>query len=73
MPLAALGKVRREKDASKVGSYRVQMRNDAGGQWYEISDLHVQETLPQLIGLSESYMMVYTRQERSDRATAGKE
>ena len=43
-----------EKDASKIGSYRVHVNNQAGGQWYEISDLHVQETLPQLIGLSES-------------------
>jgi hypothetical protein len=31
----------------------------ATGQWYEIQDLHVQETLPQLIALSESYMMIY--------------
>lgn len=32
-------------------------------QWYEMQDLHVQETLPQLIGLSESYLMVYRQQE----------
>jgi hypothetical protein len=30
---------------------------------YEMQDLHVEETLPQLIGLSESYMMVYERQD----------
>lgn len=39
----------------------------ATGQWYEIQDLHVQETMPQLIGLSQSYMMVY---ERRDQAPA---
>lgn len=32
-------------------------------QWYEIQDLHVQETMPQLIGVSESYMMIYERKQ----------
>jgi U4/U6.U5 tri-snRNP-associated protein 2 len=30
-----------------------------GLQWYEMQDLHVQETMPQLIGLSESYLLFY--------------
>jgi U4/U6.U5 tri-snRNP-associated protein 2 len=30
-------------------------------QWYEIQDLHVTETMPQMIGLSESYLLVYQR------------
>ena len=34
----------------------------ANDQWYEMQDLHVQETMPQLIGLSESYIMVYRAQ-----------
>jgi U4/U6.U5 tri-snRNP-associated protein 2 len=33
----------------------------ASDQWYEIQDLHVQETLPQLIGISESCILVYER------------
>ena len=28
-------------------------QHKATEQWYEIQDLHVQETMPQLIGLSE--------------------
>lgn len=39
------------------------MCSQATEQWYEIQDLHVQETMPQLIGVSESYMMVYERKE----------
>jgi U4/U6.U5 tri-snRNP-associated protein 2 len=46
----------------EAGSYRVHIKNKATEQWYEIQDLHVQETMPQLIGLSESYMLIYERQ-----------
>ena len=45
----------------EAGSYRVHIKNQATDQWYEIQDLHVQETMPQLVGLSESYMLVYER------------
>ncbi|OQS07875.1 U4/U6.U5 tri-snRNP-associated protein [Thraustotheca clavata] len=44
------------------GSYRVHVQNRATEQWYELQDLHVQETMPQLIGISESYVLVYERQ-----------
>lgn len=43
------------------GSYRVHVLNKATQQWYEIQDLHVTETMPQAIGLSESYLLVYQR------------
>ncbi|KAF4325071.1 hypothetical protein G195_001657 [Phytophthora kernoviae 00238/432] len=43
------------------GTYRVHVQNRATEQWYEIQDLHVQETMPQLIGVSESYLMIYER------------
>jgi U4/U6.U5 tri-snRNP-associated protein 2 len=49
-------------------SYRVQVCNRATGQWYDIRDLAVTETMPQLIGLSESYMMVYERQDYAAEA-----
>ncbi|GLD91522.1 hypothetical protein PINS_up021078 [Pythium insidiosum] len=45
------------------GSYRVHLLNKATDQWYEIQDLHVQETRPELISVSESYMMIYERKE----------
>ena len=51
-----------EADPLKEGSYRVHVRNKGIDQWYEIQDLHVEETLPQLIALSESYLVMYERQ-----------
>ena len=48
-------------DPLKEGSYRVHVRNKGIDQWYEIEDLHVEETLPQLIALSESYLAMYER------------
>jgi U4/U6.U5 tri-snRNP-associated protein 2 len=50
-------------DPLDAGSYRVHVQNKAIGQWYEIQDLHVEETLPQLVGVSESYFLVYEKQE----------
>ena len=32
------------------GCYKVHIQNKATGQWYEMQDLHVRETTPQLIG-----------------------
>jgi hypothetical protein len=40
-------------------------QNKATEQWFELQDLHVSETMPQLIGLSESYMLVYERKDAS--------
>eukprot|EP00615_Pteridomonas_danica_P001387 CAMPEP_0114336228 /NCGR_PEP_ID=MMETSP0101-20121206/5568_1 /TAXON_ID=38822 ORGANISM="Pteridomonas danica, Strain PT" /NCGR_SAMPLE_ID=MMETSP0101 /ASSEMBLY_ACC=CAM_ASM_000211 /LENGTH=285 /DNA_ID=CAMNT_0001468083 /DNA_START=806 /DNA_END=1663 /DNA_ORIENTATION=+ len=53
-----------------AGSYRVHIQNKATEQWYEIQDLHVQETMPQLVGLSESYMLIYERQKPSGQSAA---
>lgn len=50
-------------DPLQGGNYRIHVFNKATNQWYEIQDLHVRETLPQLIGLSESYLMIYGRQD----------
>nr|BAO65810.1 ubiquitin specific peptidase 39 [Ciliophrys infusionum] len=54
----------------EAGSYRVHLQNKATDQWYEIQDLHVDETMPQLVGLSESYMLIYERQKSSEEAAA---
>mmetsp|Transcript_28280 Transcript_28280/g.27113 ORF Transcript_28280/g.27113 Transcript_28280/m.27113 type:complete len:627 (+) Transcript_28280:162-2042(+) len=43
------------------GSYRCHTQNKATGQWFELQDLHVTETMPQLIGLSEAYILIYER------------
>ncbi|OQR94722.1 U4/U6.U5 tri-snRNP-associated protein [Achlya hypogyna] len=44
------------------GTYRVHVQNRATEQWFELQDLHVQETMPQLIGISESYLLIYERE-----------
>ncbi|RHY16523.1 hypothetical protein DYB36_006646 [Aphanomyces astaci] len=45
------------------GTYRVHVQNRSTDQWYEVQDLHVQETMPQLIGISESYVLIYERKD----------
>lgn len=58
---AGLGKDA-QQDPLQYGTYRVHLRQPSSNQWYEIQDLHVSETMPQLIGLSESLMCIYIRQ-----------
>ena len=48
-------------DPLQEGSYKCHVNHKAGNQWYEIQDLHVQEIMPQLIGVSESYLLIFER------------
>ena len=50
-----------EFDPLEEGSYRCHLNSKATNQWYEINDLHVQEIMPQLIGVSESYIMIFEK------------
>ncbi len=50
-----------QHDPLQEGSYRCHVQHRGTKQWYEIQDLHVQETMPQLIGLSESYILIFER------------
>jgi len=34
---------------------------------YEVQDLHVSETLPQMVALSEAYMQVYEQQQQQQQ------
>lgn len=43
------------------GSYLCHVQHKASGKWYELQDLHVQEIMPQLIGVSESYILIFER------------
>ncbi|XP_047322476.1 U4/U6.U5 tri-snRNP-associated protein 2-like [Impatiens glandulifera] len=45
------------------GSYRVFVQRKSEELWYEIQDLHVSETLPQMVALSETYMQIYEQQQ----------
>lgn len=49
-------------DPLQEGSYKCHVQHKATGQWYVMQDLHVEETMPQLIGLSESYLLIFERQ-----------
>ncbi|CAM6089813.1 unnamed protein product [Calypogeia fissa] len=44
------------------GSYRVFVQRKSEEQWYEMQDLHVADTLPQMVALSETYMQIYEQQ-----------
>lgn len=46
------------------GSYRVFVQRKSEELWYEMQDLHVSETLPQMVALSETYMQIYEQQEQ---------
>lgn len=48
-------------DPLQEGSYKCHLQHKASNQWYEIQDLHVKETMPQLIGVSESYVLIFER------------
>ncbi|KAK9996840.1 hypothetical protein SO802_021526 [Lithocarpus litseifolius] len=41
------------------GYYRVFVQRKSEELWYEMQDLHVSETLPQMVALSETYMQIY--------------
>lgn len=48
-------------DPLQEGSYKCHVQHRGTKQWYEIQDLHVQEIMPQQIGLSESYVLIFER------------
>ena len=50
-------------DPLQEGSYKCHVQHKGTGQWYAMQDLHVQETMPQLIGLSESYVLIFERKQ----------
>ncbi|CAL1352156.1 unnamed protein product [Linum trigynum] len=43
----------------KDGSYRVFVHRKSDELWYEMQDLHISETLPQMVALSEAYLQIY--------------
>ena len=61
------GKQRRpqEIDPLRLGKYRIQLRNCAKDNknkvWFEFEGLQVKELMPQQIGNSEAYMLLYKR------------
>jgi len=50
-----------QHDPLDEGSYRCHVQHKGSGQWYEMQDLHVQKIMPQQIGLSESYVLIFEK------------
>lgn len=48
-------------DPLQEGAYKCHIQHQATRQWYEMQDLHVQEIMPQQIGLSESYVLIFRK------------
>ncbi|KAK2971695.1 hypothetical protein RJ640_007733 [Escallonia rubra] len=44
------------------GYYKVFVQRKSEELWYEMQDLHVSKTLPQMVALSEAYMQLYEQQ-----------
>lgn len=59
LPLVGREEMQEQGDPLQMGTFRVHVHHQGSKQWYEIQDLHVSETMPQLIGLSESLMCIY--------------
>ena len=56
-----VGREGKQRNPLEEGTYRCHVQHKATGQWYEIQDLDVKETMPQLIGVSESYLLIFER------------
>lgn len=48
------------------GVNKAYVRNQANKQWYEIEDMHVSESMPQLVAVSESYLQLWKLQPLND-------
>jgi len=43
------------------GTYKVHIKHEGTGQWYEMYDLNIQEAIPQYIAISEAYLAIFRR------------
>ena len=59
---AEVGREGTNHDPLQDGSYKCHIQHPATSQWFETQDLHVTEIMPQLIGVSESYVLIFARQ-----------
>ena len=65
-----VGREGRQRNPLEEGSYRCHVQHGAAGQWYEIQDLAVRETMAQLISVSESYLLIFERRRSADAKSA---
>lgn len=50
-------------DHLQEGGYKAHVRHDASQQWFEIDDHDVKPTMPQLVALSESLVLIFVKKE----------
>lgn len=50
-----------KSDPLEDGSYRCHVQHKATNQWYEMQDLHISEVMPQQIGVSESFVLIFAK------------
>ena len=50
-----------KSDPLEDGSYRCHVQHKATKQWYEMQDLHISEVMPQQIGVSESFVLIFAK------------
>ncbi|KAG7963091.1 hypothetical protein I3843_09G100800 [Carya illinoinensis] len=53
----------KESEKLRQRFYRVFVQWKSEELWYEMQELHVSETFPQMVALSEAYMQIYERQQ----------
>ena len=58
---AEVGREGTQRNPLEEGNWRCHVSHKATGQWYEMDDLNVTETMPQLIGVSESLLLIFER------------
>ena len=69
---AEVGREGTQRNPLEEGSYRCHVSHKATGQWYEMQDLNVTETMPQLIGVSESLLLIFERKSAAGSGVSGK-
>ena len=50
-----------KRDVMGEGSYHVHVKHNASSTWFKIQDLESTEFMAELIGLSESYILIFGR------------
>lgn len=62
--------IRHEGSKPGAGTFRVHVQHRASERWFDIQDLVVEETIPQLIAVSEAYVLLFERQQQQEAPVA---
>jgi U4/U6.U5 tri-snRNP-associated protein 2 len=60
--------LRHEGSKPNQGTFRVHVQHKASERWFDVQDLVVDETIPQLIAVSEAYVLLFERQSGTTRS-----